>query len=79
MKPKHGAGQVQPIVPGLEGGTNWFPPAYDPDLGLFFVGVNQWGMGLTVLGEGQAAYTSPAISTWASTTRCTGWATPSAI
>ena len=34
-------------MPGLEGGTNWFPPAYDPDLGMAFVSVNQWGMGLT--------------------------------
>ena len=56
MKPKQGAGQVQPIVPGLEGGTNWFPPAYDPDLGLFFVGVNQWGMGLTAWEKGKLQY-----------------------
>jgi len=56
MKPKQGAGQVQPIVPGLEGGTNWFPPAYDPDLGLFFVGVNQWGMGLTSWEKGKLQY-----------------------
>jgi alcohol dehydrogenase (cytochrome c) len=47
MKPKPGAPAVQPIVPGLEGGTNWFPPAYDPASGMLFVGVNQWGMGLT--------------------------------
>jgi alcohol dehydrogenase (cytochrome c) len=46
MKPKFGGPKVQPIVPGLEGGTNWFPPAYDPDLGMIFVAVNQWGMGL---------------------------------
>jgi alcohol dehydrogenase (cytochrome c) len=56
MKPKRGAGTVQPIVPGLEGGTNWFPPAYDPDLGLFFVGVNQWGMGLTAWEKGKLQY-----------------------
>ena len=47
MKPKAGGKKVEPIVPGLEGGTNWFPPAYDPDLGMVFVSVNQWGMGLT--------------------------------
>jgi alcohol dehydrogenase (cytochrome c) len=47
MKPKAGGKKVEPIVPGLEGGTNWFPPAYDPDLGMAFVSVNQWGMGLT--------------------------------
>ena len=46
MKPKTGGKKVEPIVPGLEGGTNWFPPAYDPDLGMIFVSVNQWGMAL---------------------------------
>jgi alcohol dehydrogenase (cytochrome c) len=56
MKPKSGGGQVQPIVPGLEGGTNWFPPAYDPELGLFFVAVNQWGMGLTAWEKGKLQY-----------------------
>ena len=47
------------------------------DLGLFFVAVNQWGMGLTAWEKGSCS-TSPAISSWASTTRCTGWATRSA-
>ena len=47
---------VQPIVPGLEGGTNWFPPAYDPQSGLFYVAVNQWGMGLTPWEKGKLAY-----------------------
>ena len=46
MKPKTGGPKVKPIVPGLEGGTNWFPPAYDPDLGMIFVSVNQWGMAM---------------------------------
>jgi alcohol dehydrogenase (cytochrome c) len=56
MKPKIGGGMVKTIVPGLEGGTNWFPPAYDPDLGLFFVAVNQWGMGLTAWEKKQLVY-----------------------
>ena len=47
MKPTFGGKPVKPIIPGLEGGTNWFPPAYDPERGVMFVGVNQWGMGLT--------------------------------
>jgi alcohol dehydrogenase (cytochrome c) len=47
LKPKAGGPTIQPIVPGLEGGTNWFPPAYDPVTGYAFVAVNQWGMGLT--------------------------------
>ena len=56
MKPKIGGGMVKTIVPGLEGGTNWFPPAYDPDLGLFFTGVNQWGMGLTAWDKSKLTY-----------------------
>ena len=56
MKPKQGGGTVEPIVPGLEGGTNWYPPAYDPELGLFFVSVNQWGMGLTAWEKGKLEY-----------------------
>jgi alcohol dehydrogenase (cytochrome c) len=56
MKPKIGGGTVKTIVPGLEGGTNWFPPAYDPDLGLFFTGVNQWGMGLTAWDKSKLTY-----------------------
>jgi outer membrane protein assembly factor BamB len=47
LKPKPGGSAVQPIVPGLEGGTNWFPSAYDPATGYVFIAVNQWGMGLT--------------------------------
>ena len=30
-RPKSGGEKVEPIVPGLEGGTNWFPMAYDPE------------------------------------------------
>jgi len=56
LKPKIGQPMVQPIIPGLEGGTNWFPPAYDPDLGLFFVAVNQWGMGLQAWEKSKLTY-----------------------
>jgi len=56
MKPKTGGAAVEPIIPGLEGGTNWFPPAYDPESGLFFVSVNQWGMGLTAWEKGRLQY-----------------------
>jgi alcohol dehydrogenase (cytochrome c) len=56
MKPKADGKQVQTIVPGLEGGTNWFPPAYDPDSGLFYVAVNQGGMGLTSWEKGKLQY-----------------------
>jgi alcohol dehydrogenase (cytochrome c) len=56
MKPKFGAPAVQPIVPGLEGGTNWFPPAYDPETGTIFAAVNQWGMGLTAWEKQKLVY-----------------------
>ena len=32
-RPTMGGPKVEPIVPGLEGGTNWFPMAYNPKLG----------------------------------------------
>jgi alcohol dehydrogenase (cytochrome c) len=56
MKPKASGPAIQPIIPGLEGGTNWFPPAYDPASGTMFVAVNQWGMGLTALEKGKLVY-----------------------
>src|SRR3984893_15812127 len=45
MKPVANGKTVEKIIPGLEGGTNWFPPAYDPSTGVLFVATNQWGMG----------------------------------
>jgi alcohol dehydrogenase (cytochrome c) len=41
MKPLANGKTVEKIIPGLEGGTNWFPPAYDPSSGVLFVAVNQ--------------------------------------
>jgi alcohol dehydrogenase (cytochrome c) len=56
LKPKVGGGTVKSIIPALEGGTNWFPPAYDPDLGLFFVAVNQWAFDLTAWEKSKLLY-----------------------
>jgi alcohol dehydrogenase (cytochrome c) len=56
LKYKVGGPRVEPIIPGLEGGTNWFPPAYDPETGLFYVAVNQWGMGLTSWAKDKLVY-----------------------
>ena len=56
MKPRAGEKTVQPIVPGLEGGTNWFAPAYDPEAGVAYVPVNQWGMGLTAWEKKKLVY-----------------------
>jgi alcohol dehydrogenase (cytochrome c) len=38
---------VQGIVPALEGGTNWFPIAYNSDLKYVFVNSNQQAMSMT--------------------------------
>jgi len=56
MKPVANGKTVEKIIPGLEGGTNWFPPAYDPSSGILFVAVNQWGMGLTSWEKGKLQY-----------------------
>jgi alcohol dehydrogenase (cytochrome c) len=36
--------QGRPIYPGAKGGTNWWPPTYDPVLDRFFVPVLEQGM-----------------------------------
>jgi alcohol dehydrogenase (cytochrome c) len=56
VKPKSDGPTIDPIVPGLEGGTNWFPPAYNPDLGLAFVPTNQWSMALTAWKKDKLTY-----------------------
>lgn len=47
MRPLADGKTVVPIVPGLEGGTNWFPMAYNPDMGVAFVPTNRWAMAMT--------------------------------
>ena len=47
MRPLADGKTVRPIVPGLEGGTNWFPMSYNPEMGVAFVPTNQWAMALT--------------------------------
>ena len=47
MRPISGGETIEPIVPGLEGGTNWFPMAYNPELGYVFFATNHWAMALT--------------------------------
>ncbi len=46
-RPQSGGPKVEPIVPGLEGGTNWFPMAYNPNLGNVYFATNHWAMALT--------------------------------
>ena len=57
MYPKSGGPMIEPIIPNLEGGTNWFPPAYNPDLGYIFFNTNHWAMGLSALPEEEVVYT----------------------
>ena len=47
LRPLSGGKTIQPIIPGLEGGTNWFPMAYNPDLGLVYFNTNHWAMSMT--------------------------------
>ncbi len=47
MRPLADGKTVVPIVPGLEGGTNWFPMAYNPETKVAFVPTNTWAMSLT--------------------------------
>ncbi|MEO8164098.1 MAG: PQQ-dependent dehydrogenase, methanol/ethanol family, partial [Betaproteobacteria bacterium] len=47
MRPLADGKPVLPIVPGLEGGTNWFPMAYNPEMGVAFIPTNTWAMSLT--------------------------------
>ncbi|MGH7078028.1 MAG: PQQ-dependent dehydrogenase, methanol/ethanol family [Acetobacteraceae bacterium] len=56
MKPAKAGETTGLIIPGLEGGTNWGPPAYSPTLGYVFTNVNDWGMTLTVLPKSEYPY-----------------------
>jgi alcohol dehydrogenase (cytochrome c) len=42
--PNGGSLQGTPVYPGAKGATNWWPPSYDPTLGLVFVPVLEQGM-----------------------------------
>ncbi len=46
MRPKSGGDKVEGIVPGLEGGTNWFPIAANPEKGIVYLNTNDWSMSL---------------------------------
>jgi alcohol dehydrogenase (cytochrome c) len=59
-RPVSGGEKVEPIVPGLEGGTNWFPMAYNPDLGLVFFATNHWAMSLKAMKPEDVKYVAGA-------------------
>lgn len=46
-RPRSGGPKIEPIVPGLEGGTNWFPIAANPDKGVVYLNTNDWAMSLS--------------------------------
>jgi alcohol dehydrogenase (cytochrome c) len=46
LRPKSGGEKLEPIVPGLEGGTNWFPLASNPEKGIVYLNTNDWAMSL---------------------------------
>lgn len=43
---KSGGEKIEPIVPGLEGGTNWFPIASNPEKGIVYLNTNDWPMSM---------------------------------
>ncbi|MFZ1431030.1 MAG: PQQ-dependent dehydrogenase, methanol/ethanol family [Geminicoccaceae bacterium] len=46
MRPVSGGAKVETVIPGLEGGTNWFPIAADPEKGIVYLNTNDWAMSL---------------------------------
>ena len=45
------------VMPGSQGGTNWYPPSYDPQTGLFYVSV--WENYLAFSGKGNPGPWAP--------------------
>lgn len=46
MRPVSGGAKVETVIPGLEGGTNWFPIAANPEKGIVYLNTNDWAMSL---------------------------------
>ena len=44
LAPKSRGLQGQVVFPSARGGTNWWPPSFDPDVGLTFIAVLEQGM-----------------------------------
>jgi cytochrome c5 len=57
-----GGPEVGPIIPSLEGGIDWQPLAYNPDLHALYFMSNQWAMGLKFWAEGK--FEPPAKGEW---------------
>ena len=62
MVARSGGPEVGPIIPSLEGGIDWQPLAYNPDLHTLYFMSNQWAMGMKFWGEGK--FEPPAKGEW---------------
>jgi alcohol dehydrogenase (cytochrome c) len=62
MVAQTGGPEVGPIIPSLEGGIDWQPLAYNPELSTLYFMSNQWAMGMKFWAEGKLA--KPANGEW---------------
>ena len=62
MVAQTGGPEVGPIIPSLEGGIDWQPLAYNPELTTLYFMSNQWAMGMKFWPEGKLA--PPANGEW---------------
>ncbi|MDA1314704.1 MAG: PQQ-dependent dehydrogenase, methanol/ethanol family [Acidobacteria bacterium] len=53
MVAESGGPEVGPIIPSLEGGIDWQPLAYNPELKTLYFMSNQWAMGYKFWNEGE--------------------------
>ena len=60
-RPKSGGDKVEPIIPGLEGGTNWFPIASNPDKGIVYLNTNDWVMSLKAWKPEEVVYKAGSV------------------
>jgi alcohol dehydrogenase (cytochrome c) len=56
MRPHLGGADLKLLVPGISGGTNWFPMAYNPRTRVAFVPVNHWGVGVKPLAADELVF-----------------------
>jgi alcohol dehydrogenase (cytochrome c) len=62
MVARTGGPEVGPIIPSLEGGIDWQPLAYNPDLQTLYFMSNQWAMGMKFWPEDKLA--APKDGNW---------------
>ncbi|HEY6548474.1 MAG TPA: PQQ-dependent dehydrogenase, methanol/ethanol family [Vicinamibacteria bacterium] len=62
MVAQTGGPEVGPIIPSLEGGIDWQPLAFNPELSTLYFMSNQWAMGMKFWAEGKLK--EPANGEW---------------